>query len=223
MRIVPLVLFVGLCALSASLPAQPVEPRADPALSFEERAVVASGLHPGGQVAWFGMAREVADDWATLVRREEIVADTDGDGVVRLDLGREVPLQLVWVAVDLTDGRVAVAAPEGFPLRVTSSPLRGIGRGQEEAPDYLELDRTSLEAFVVRPGVGAWGVTAGDGGEGDDGPPRDRRVRADLTQLDGIQGNAVPLERFQPNDVVILVDPDRLEVVVTELAEEPRS
>jgi hypothetical protein len=224
MRIVPLALSVCLCVLPARLSAQPAQPPANPAVSFEERAVVVSGLRPNGQVAWFGVAREVEDDWATLVRREEVAADTDGDGVVRLELDREVPLQSVWVAVDLTNGKVAIAAPDGFALRVAPLPVRGLGRGQGEgSPDYLEIDSTSVEAFVARPGVGVWGATAGDGGAGDDGPPRDRRVRIDLDRLSGRPGNAAAPQRFQPRDIVVLVDPDRLVVTVAELAEGPRS
>lgn len=48
-------------------------------------------------------------------------------------------------------------------------------------------------------------------------------MRIDLDRLSGRPGNAAAPERFQPRDVVVLVDPDRLDVTVAELAEGPRS
>ncbi len=105
MRIALAVLLGLLAGLPPRLSAQPSEAPARLTLSFEGTAVVASGLRSGGQVVWFGVARELDDGWATIVRREEVASDTDGDGVVRLELDREVPLQSVWVAVDLTNGK----------------------------------------------------------------------------------------------------------------------
>lgn len=218
MRIAPLALSILLCALPVSLPAQAVEPPANPALSFEERAVVVSGLPPLGRVAWFSVARELEEDWATIVRREEVEDDADGDGVVRLELGRAVPLQSVWVAIDLTRGAYAVAAPEGFALRVAELPLPGHGG---EGPDYLEIDRSDVEVFVARPGAGAWGTSAGDGGAGDDGSPRDHRITTYLPGLRGVQDNGAALERLRPRDLVIVVDPNRLDVAVGRMTEEP--
>jgi hypothetical protein len=72
--------------------ALPVEALAlDPAISFAPEAVEASGLTPGGKVVWFGVAREISERSATIVRREKIVSDDDKDGDVTLDLGRPVP------------------------------------------------------------------------------------------------------------------------------------
>ena len=64
------------------------EATAKPVISFSPQAVAASGLTPGGKVVWFGVAREISQRTATLVRREEIVTDDDKDGAVRLELGR---------------------------------------------------------------------------------------------------------------------------------------
>lgn len=193
-------------------------PPARPELAFEESAVVASGIRSKGQVAWFSVAREIADDWATIVRREDVAEDTDGDGVVRFDLDRPVPLKSIWVAVDLTTGEYAVGTPEGFPLQQLDLPSRGLGRAAS-GPEWVESPGQLAEVLIVRPGAGAWGMTAGDGGEGDEGPRGDRRVTVSLPRFHGVRATAAAPERYSPRDLVFSIDPDLMKVYVGQVVE----
>jgi hypothetical protein len=188
-------------------------------LAFETNAVVATGVPPGGQVVWFAVAREIAERSATLVRRERIAADDDKDGAVRFELGRPVPLQSIWVAVDLASGAAAVATPEGYPLRRIELPGRGTGHGGGK-PDWVEDDRGFVEILLVRPGQGAWGATVGDGGEADEDGAYDGRLMAPLDRMRGV-GEAAPPppEHFSPRDVVVVIDPNRMEVGLRQLVE----
>lgn len=206
-----------LLALSTSFALVAAAPlAAQPAISFEPAAVVASGMTPGGQMAWFGVARESKDHAATIVRRETVATDDDRDGAVRLDLGREVPLVSIWVAVDLATGKVAVATPEGFPLRRIALPGAGAVPGGT-GPDRLELNRGYLELLVVRPGSGVWGATVGDGGEADDDGAQDGRVSVALAHLRAGGTSPAAPQSLGPGDLLVAIDPNEMEVAVSQI------
>lgn len=181
---------------------------APPSLSFEPEAVLAQGISPKGRVVWFSVAREISRQAATVVPRIEQAADDDGDGAVRLELGKEVPLRSVWFAVDLETGEAGVAAPEGFPL------LEGdlAGRAIPAALNRLELQHGFVYLVLVRPGLGAWKLRAGDGGASDEDGQPDGTLRAALPSLEGIDPTTPPPpERFSPGDLLLVIDPNRME------------
>jgi hypothetical protein len=207
----------ALFLLPLSALAQPLA-LARPALSLEAEAVVASGITPRGRVVWLGVAREVAEHAATIVRREEIGRDDDGDGVVRFELGRAVPFQSIWVAVDLESGAWSAATPEGFPLRELDLPGRGAVRGQGR-PDWIETTRGYVHLLVVRPGQGAWGLRVGDGGIDDEDGEGNGVLVASLARLRGVSASLAAPERFSPRDLWIVLDPTRMEIAVGQIAE----
>jgi hypothetical protein len=199
----------------AAVAQQPPGPPA-PAISFEKNAVVVAGITSKGQAVLFGVAREIAeDDVATLVRRSQVLTDDDGDGTVRLDLGKEVPFRSVWVAVDLATGQFTTAAPEGYPLRLVGWQGSGIERGAARS-DRVEDVRTFAEILLVRPGVGAWQITVGDGSSSDDDGAADGQIAAALDRMTAVAGTAAPPSRFDPTDVVVLIDPNRMELTVVQ-------
>jgi hypothetical protein len=202
---------VSLCVASGAL-GQPAGGPKAPEISFQARSVTVDGLSAKGQVVWYSVAREVAeDDVATIVRRSEVQTDEDGDGKVQLDLTQDVPLRSIWIAVDLATGRYAVAAPEGYPLRRAEWRGRGLGRGNSRA-DRVEDLRTYADVILVRPEKGAWRATVGDGGPLDDDGVADGKVAAALDHMKAVSGGEPP-QRFEARDVVILIDPNRMEVV----------
>lgn len=211
-------------SISAAVFAQPAVPK-PPEISFQPRSVVVDGITAQGQVVWYSVAREVAeDDVATLVRRSGVRADEDGDGKVSWDLEADVPLRSIWVAVDLATGRLAVATPEGYPLRRVGWRGRGLGRDDARA-DRVEDLRTYADVLLVRPGEGAWRLTAGDGSELDEDGAADGKLAVALDRmrpLEGVEGSegtvkageAAPPSRFSPKDVVVLIDPNRMELTI---------
>lgn len=201
-------LFIATSAL-----AQPAGGPKAPEITFQPRSVSLDGITAKGQVVWFSVAREVAeDDVATIVRRSDVKVDDDGDGKVQIDLTQDVPLRSIWVAVDLATGRYAVATPEGYPLRRADWRGRGLGRGNPRA-DRVEDVRTYADVLLVRPEKGAWLLTVGDGSALDDDGVADGKVAAALDRLKPVTGAAEPPQRFEARDVVILIDPNRMEVV----------
>jgi hypothetical protein len=212
-RALPLLLFL---ALPAAVLAQPAGK--NPKISFGERSVTVDGIAPKGEVVWLSVAREVApDDVATLVRRSDVLTDDDGDGRVRWDLDRAVPLRSIWVAVDLASGAIATATPEGYPLRRVS--WRGIGLENSPHADRVADARSYAEVLLVRPGEGAWRMTVGDGSAEDDDGVADGRVAAALDDLRPLGRSAGAPARFGPRDVVVLIDPNRMELSVVEAGE----
>jgi hypothetical protein len=193
-----------------------------PAISFEAEAVVASGVTAGGRVVWFSMAREISESAATIVRREEILEDEDGDGAVRFELDRAVPLRSIWVAVDLATGAWAAAGPEGYPLQRVDPPGLAARRGAEGA-HWVEDTRGYVELLVVRPGVGAWGLAVGDGGASDADGAADGRLTVPLDRLRGTRPEATAApERFDPQDLIFVIDPNEMDFAVRQLAEVAR-
>jgi hypothetical protein len=160
---------VVFCLLAAVTPAV----AAPPVVSFEPQAVTAAGVTPKGRMVWFSVAREISRNAAKIVSRIEQVDDGDGDGKVRLDLARPVPLRSIWFAVDLETGEAGVAAPEGFPLLEATLPDQAIAA----ALDRLDLDRQFVYLLLVRPGVGAWALRVGDGGSSDEDRQPDGTLR----------------------------------------------
>lgn len=189
-----------------------------PSLAFEPAAVVASGVTPKGKVVWFSVARELADYAATIVRRDQVVEDEDGDGKVRLEVGKPVPVQSVWIAVDLTSGAFAVAVPEGSIASEMPQPGRNPGRGEAGKPEWVEVDRQYLELAVVRPGLGAWALTLGDGGGADEDGATDGSITASLARMRSLGASPAAPDRFSPRDVVAVVDPNRMQYYVETLA-----
>lgn len=186
----------------------PVPALAAPVIGFEPDAVLASGLAPGGQVIFFAAARtdQRYHRWVRTWR--EAVEDLDGDGVARLELDGEVPLKSLWLAVDLS-GEVGVAAPEGFPLREVALEAGALAGA---ADPELRLRLRWLEVLWVRPGVGAWGATAFEGGEGDGDGRADDRVTAALASLAPVRADGPPAPRsLLAGDLLLLISPDWLE------------
>ena len=193
------------CLLLLALPLAAAAP---PEITFEPDAVVARGISPKGQAVWFSVAREISRQATNVVPRQEILTDEDGDGTVRLELGREVPLRSIWFAVDLATGETGVATPEGFPLLEVDLP----GEAIPAALNGLELRRRFAYLLLVRPGVGAWQLRVGDGGESDEDGEPDGTLRAALSSLAPLEeGGPPPPERFSPKDVLLVIDPERME------------
>ena len=95
----------------------------------------ASGVTPGGSVVWFGVGRELHHLTPFVVRRSQVVTDDDRDGTVEWTLDRTIPVESIWVAVDLTTGAWRAGTPEGFPLRTSAAEGRRrlVGRASRSA------------------------------------------------------------------------------------------
>jgi hypothetical protein len=190
-------------------------------LSFESQAVVVSGMTAGGEVAVFGVSRGFNGFTGYFLRHDEVVADADGDGVVRVDL--ELPLEAVrsaWAAVDLASGEVGIGVPEGTELLVGALPRGAIGA---DGAFVTAPVRRWAHLLWVRPGreegAGAWGAIVGDGGANDDDGAEDRSVRGRVESFTPIApGGSAPPAALADGDVVLVADPETLEITTARLS-----
>jgi hypothetical protein len=203
----------GAAVLVVALAALPAH--AQLAIGFEENAVVVKGVTPGGSVVWFGIARERPGRITRVVRRDSVLPDSDGDGLVRFDLERSVAVQSIWAAVDLTSGAFVVATPEGMPRREVALPGNSFRRSPVGAVNALQDSREFLEILVVRPGEGAWSLSVGDGGSSDADMQPDGNIEATLASMRPLQGSKGAFDQLLPGDVVIVVDPRQMEFYTT--------
>ena len=201
-------------------------PAAGWAVPFQLRlgtdSLAVTGVSAGAKVAFFGIARDVdPDDVATIRRTAEVVGDDDGDGQVALDLKRPVARRSVWIAVDLASGDSDAAAPEGFRLKKVNFRGRGLA-ARSDGRDVIEEDRPLVELLVARPGVGVWTARLGDGGPDDEDGAADGKLAAALDHMEPLAGTRTPAPaQFEKDDVVVLVDPNALEMTLVKVGAKP--
>jgi hypothetical protein len=112
-----LILFLT-AALEQSAVAQ-VKPRpagkSVPQITFEDSAVVASGMTPGQGVIWFGVEHAIDAGFSRDIYQHYNSATAAADGTARLDVGRTLVPGSIWVAVDLSSGLYVTVAPAVAP------------------------------------------------------------------------------------------------------------
>ncbi|MDP9119863.1 MAG: hypothetical protein M3O15_00575, partial [Acidobacteriota bacterium] len=69
-----------------------------------------------------------------------------------------------------------------------------------------------LEVLLVRPGQGVWGITVGDGGQNDEDGASDGHLQFSLDHLRPVARSASPPSRIAVQDLLIVVDPNRMEI-----------
>jgi hypothetical protein len=184
-------------------------PVVNPVVSFADHAVIASGMTPKGQVVWFGVMRDFDAGTLDWSHHEEITTDEGGMGTAQLDIGKPVALESIWFAVDLATGRFAVNAPAGYPLRRFELARDAI----PAARDRLAIRRSLLVVVLIRPGVGAWTLRAGDRAAGDSDGTADGKVDIDLTQLVPIGSSPGAPKSFLPKDTLLVVDQAQMDFI----------
>ncbi|HSL83424.1 MAG TPA: hypothetical protein VLF66_11655 [Thermoanaerobaculia bacterium] len=191
-------------------------------LTFEEAAVLAAGLTPGGDAVFWSVAREPQGHYQKVVRRQGLAA-VDALGQVRFEPdGAAVPLKSVWAVVDVGSGAFAVGAPPEFALEEVPFPGQGFEVGAPGLVNRFRHELEAVEQLLVRPGVGAWVLRAFDQGPEDRDETDDDRVLTsleDFVPLDA--GGPDPPERFARDDVFVVVDPRSLRVFATRLLGAP--
>jgi hypothetical protein len=123
-------------------------------IAIGETAITISGATAGSTYYVIGLGRKL--DGPEVIRRYfrlESSTDTDGDGVLTLEIEGGIPEESLWAAVNRQGGAILSAVPRTFP--------RALPRFLED--EYLTEGPLgplllSGEQLVVlfRPGVGAW-------------------------------------------------------------------
>ncbi|HRC87348.1 MAG TPA: hypothetical protein PK413_17240 [Thermoanaerobaculia bacterium] len=204
------------CGLLLALPfllTPPAQALAPPGLelAFDTSALIARNLTPGGTVLFFGLAREAKEGGNVLVRREQELADDDADGKVVWDLGTPLSTRAVWALVDESTGAVVFANPDAEgPAPGLLFPSTGLYHDLA-AGSALADERVEVEVLWLRPGVGAWKLSAADGDPSD----LDGETNGFLSWAAGagtpLAGGPAAPTSFATGDVVLVLDPLTME------------
>lgn len=195
----------------------PLSLLAQPNLTFTPQSVLAAGLSPGGEVVFFAVARIPLGSHQRLEAHREVVA-ADGAGEAVLELADGVPRRSVWAVVDLASGDYALGTPEDYPLRQASLAPEAFDPGPGGGLDRIRHRHRRLELLLLRPGVGAWTLRAADGGEGDADGAADGTLTTALDALEPLTPAAQVVAALLPGDVVVVLDPERMNVTAARLA-----
>ena len=197
---------------------------APPTLTFTEDAVVVRGVREGGRVAAFAVVRDVTNFQLTFGRLDALLTDDDKDGVVEWKLERPVPAQSMWAAVDVESGELVLATPGDYPLRRLAVPANALGDSRRNGVDALVAEwRALVEILLVRPGEGAWALTAGADATGDEDDERaDGRISTALEDLEPLGASPPPPKKIAPRDVLVVMDPDTMELYAGQLTGRPQ-
>lgn len=209
---------VGVLVLVVAAPAA----AAPPELAFEEQAVVASGLTPGGEAVLFGLAVRAMGYYNRIERHEEVVL-VDGTGAARLELAEELAPRAVWAAIDLASGEMTTSASPGFPRQAQPFPTAGL-RGQGAVLQRLGHTLESAHVLYARPGEGggAWGFALDDGGGHDLDGADDGAFELALEQLHPVGGSPPePPAEMLAGDVLVVVDPTELSLFTLRVVPDP--
>lgn len=185
---------------------------AAPRIEFEASAVVARSVTPGSSVVIFGAGREPQGYLSQVIRRQSVIRDSDGDGVVRFDLDVDVPYLSMWAVADMSTGEFALASPKDFPLRLftfDATSLKANGSGKlHKIENHLGV----VDILLVRAGTGAWSMTARDGGDEDEDKKNDGKLTSFFEAMRNIGGTQPPPKHVEQGDVLILMDVRKLRV-----------
>ena len=191
-------------------------------VTFEEAAVVAAELTPGGDAVFWSVGREPLGYVQRVVRHQGVEV-VDALGEARFEPGTgAVLLKSVWAVADLSTGALAIGAAPGFVLREIPFPGNGFAAGAPGRVNRLRHPQSFVDLLVIRPGVGAWSLQAQDTGTSDRDGQDDDRVMTDLDDLVPlVEGGPEPPERFARGDVVVVLDPLDLTYSATRLLGPP--
>lgn len=189
-------------------------------IQFGERSLAVSQVTPGARVLIFGVTRDVLIPRPVFVGKivhSQFVTDDDGDGRVVLDLGKPVPHQGLWVAVDMLSGaHVAVPTPGYEPVRLPLTPdvAKHDNAGQLKK---IEWPLSEMDLVVVRPGAGAWHLYASKSSELDENKDHRGPLRLDLESMKAIGDSPAAPKNLKKGDIIAVFHPRRMRFGVFEV------
>ena len=186
-------------------------------ISVDEDSVGVTNATPGGTVVLI-MCDRGSRNGRTHVRKHTVMLqDDDRDGALRFTPETKVALRSVWVAVDMSSAATAAGAHPNFPLVVTDIPLSRFRKDTEGAIAAVDHELRRLFLVLVRPGSGAWTLLARDGKTGDADGAENARLTLKFAEARAIEGKASAPKHLKPNDVLVAIDPSRLDVYLARM------
>jgi hypothetical protein len=189
-------------------------------LQFNEQTITVHDATPGARVLLFGVTRDVLRTHPVFVGKiieSQFLTDADGDGLVIYDLGKSVPQQGIWVAVDMSSGQYVAAPSPGYEpvvLPLTSDAAKHDNAGQLKK---IEWPVSEADLLVVRPGMGAWHLYASRSSELDENKSNNGPLRLDVEAMQSIGDSPAPPKNLKKGDIVAIFNPRRMRYGVLEV------
>ncbi len=176
-----------------------------PDVTLQAHAVSAR-VTPGATAAIFGVVSAPRAYTARVVEHVAMVQDADGDGTVLYEVADLERYNSVWLVVDMRNGGSTIAGPAAVQARRRGLPAAALLRRNQGAAAQVR-ERHSLASFwFVRPGVGAWRTSVGDGSSEDGDAAADGFATALLSQFTPVGTSPAAPEDFAAGDIVVVLD-----------------
>ncbi|HWW61537.1 MAG TPA: hypothetical protein VN181_09230 [Thermoanaerobaculia bacterium] len=187
-------------------------------MRIEADGVTVQDATPGAKVILFGVAREPHLYYSVIRRWTEVLADDDRDGVVRF--AASVSNKSIFVVVDLDTGAYVAETGPDYPRREIL-PGEAFKRNNAGQISKFENARGRAELLVVRRGKGAWRVSAAKNSSLDENKDTPSALKIDASEFLSVSGLASgKLEHLKRDDVVAMIDPNRMEFYLVTVGED---
>lgn len=210
-------------AILAVLACVIIAPRAWPAppahtlkISVNAESIDVAKATGGGSVLLIGFER-TSRGTASVFRRVRREGTAGPDGTTRIDIGRPLVPSSFWVAIDLASGGFAAVTADGRKLREAELPKDKIKKDSSGRPKRVVTRYDYVHVLLVRPSLGSWLATTGDGGPADSDGLLDGKIELDTDDLLDGGGSSGTIAQFEPGDLVFVFVPHQMGYVVTEV------
>jgi hypothetical protein len=201
-----LVLVLTLCAVPVG---------AQPTLSFQGSDVVATQLTPGANVILFAISRETPAWMPHVVSHVEVIPGEKNDGQFTFNGGTGAQSDSIWTVVEVDTGLMALAIPEGAPVRQLPAGALGLATGESNVAVSVTTGAlTHLHLLLVRPGAGAWSLVSRDGGDTDHDGTVNGSQLLDLPDFAALWGEVDSPSELEPGDFLIALDSESMSYAV---------
>lgn len=193
-------------------------PAAAMTLTVDAEGVTVGELPAGSRVILFGVGREPRRYQSAVRQWTEVLADGDRDGIVRFSSA--VTNKSIWIAVDLDTGESVAGTGPGYPRREVTAGF-GFKRNNAGQLSKLENARGIAELLIVRPGRGAWRLSAAKNSAVDDARDNPALLRLDAASFRAVSGvSSDDLKHLRRGDVLAMIDPRVMEFYLVHVSED---
>jgi hypothetical protein len=188
-----------------------------PIVTITPTAVIATGVTPGTDVAFFGVGLEPKGYHVETHRWSGVVTDTARSGSATFTLGTTVTWNVIWIVADLRNGHYTIASTPGFPTMAAERPHFRLKRDTAGTATQAGYSRPFIDGLYLEAG-GAWILRGSDGIDSDGHGKAEGETTVDLLQATPLTGSTPP-HRFNPGGTLLIIDVSHLDILTVNIDE----
>lgn len=185
-------------------------------IAIEPSVIAVTNATPSGTVVVYTVSLD-GRRGVLLQRRIARAVTADATGHARYVPDVPLPLRTICVAVDVESGRMTFGGPPDYEVDVRPFPTGKLKRESDGESGLVDALIPRAGLLIVRPGIGAWHLSASEGAGGDADEQQDGKLSIDFSAARPVYGDTPAPARLKKRDVVVLVDSARLELFTTEI------